>query len=315
MAYRNLPDVILDSLQDVEHRGWNPYLTLCRRYQIEPDEYVDFILENYNFHIQLRSDIFITMFNTVVDLSLLSGVLLPNVKVIRLPHTAEDLNGLSDLLVPRLKILTLDGKYNCLNNLANFRSQTIKTLIIQGQNSPIPSLTLPTLRNLTVTRTGLQDISFLNSSNLDGLKSLAVCNPIILEEQDIVDLTEIEWGRYPQLIRLSILYTIFNTERIVIDNNLPKSLEYLKIDQCTLKTYDTVNLPNLSKLVITEDSVPILEQLNMPILHKLTVLKTPNPMEESGPYNFLRESNNDQIESIRKILKDDKVRITLKRGF
>lgn len=308
---RELPKEVLVSLNTVDIDGWESYLGLCRRFNIEPDEYISHIKSEYKFSLNMETPIIdIYRHPPLKSLMFLSGATLPNVKVINI-YTCHDspfdLSGLTNITLPKLKRLVLVVGETTLDELGHLKSESISNIHVSGKFKEIPNISLSGLKKLRVDNFLPTDMSFLNNCNLSNLRELRLIN-LNPEIAYIPNINDVNWGKYSKLkfLHLANLQSSrYSSQKITLPLNLPKTLKSLILSDYLLELNSTLSLPELEELYLDVRSLSIFKNLKIPNITRIFIFYIPN---ESVNINEI-------VSEVRGLLDDDDVTIAVEPYF
>lgn len=287
---RFLPDDIKQALDAASSVGWHNYLLLCRRYNLEPIEYLDYMEENFKYRLDnnifdfkinneslnyMEFPIFNGLKRGIRDsnnygvyldsLSIFSGVSLPRVSSIYIQMLREksfSLVGLNRIFLPKLKYMSLQGNLTDLDVLEIFSSNTLKHLVMQQLDGYTPDLNLPSLKKLSIECSGNLSLSFLNNSNLPNLRTISIeISPLIKSKRAAINLLMRLLKKSSQDPKIKSLLKFLNLEQFI-----GMDVKFLISEVCTLEeklTEESEKLITIDLTSIDWNKYPLLTDIRI----------------------------------------------------
>lgn len=191
-----LPEDIQRSLED---KDWDTYRRLCHRYNLEPTEYMNYLIERGEM---LKNALKVDDSIDRPDLTYLSRLAFQEIRRVDITRKIKpfDLNGLSSIFLPNLRFLNIDISEGNLSGLEDFTSTTLTNLDIRSSCAGIRRIKFPKLTTLVLPSTGNFFTDILNRSKMSELRCLSFDR----HSGDSINLSNIKWHKYPYLSDLSL---------------------------------------------------------------------------------------------------------------
>ena len=254
----NMVLLVDEQLQVMSSSGnWREYLSLCKRHNMIPVEYVKYLSDTYNFTLNWLNAVLVFKPNDKFsDFTFLSGVSLPYVEELKtiyyIDHNKDissidnygafSIKGLNNIDLPSLFRIDLASGKQSLEDMAYLRSNSLRVLSIRGDLQSLPSLDLPIL-DLILKSSSTIELNILNSSKLENLALLSLVYPNI----SIKD-TDLDWRKFPELQQLtirSLQYDCMNYMILGKEANTLSCLKHLNIRNCSVSVISPVCLKAL----------------------------------------------------------------------
>lgn len=263
----------------IANNDWPTYLTLCRRYNIDPTILFD-VLKIKHGVIQSYTTMSIVDRDETKNLNSLAGLSFPDIKSLKIFKNFKsfDISGIKDVGFPNLEILELyieSGKLSGLESISNLK---LKKLVLSGRFTNLPKISLPNLTSLSIenyhTYTSL---NFLYDSWMPNLTNLSVDNPI-LNDSNLIFLGEIPWYQYSDLTSLKFISTKERYQRantiIILDNRctFKDNLNHLKLSEIYLRIDTPIIFNKLKNLECSMKTIKDFKNISLVrILSKILV--------------------------------------------